>query len=275
MTTAREHRDNQKVCVEMWIVDLLDGDHAAAVLLSQLLWWFQPAKGQTRPRVRYEREGALWLLRADDDWWDDCRLTAKQVRRIRKVLLDADLIVYRRFKWNGGPTSAWQPNASRFAQMDESEKSPAPEWANQGAPEGETGRPDGSLPIDTDLKDKPKRQPLVLVADEPKPTRASAFPEQFFITPEMRQWAMTEVPTVDLQAETRKFCDHFRANGKRMKDWTAAWRNWMRKSIEWGPRRDGASTARAKEDRTLQSIQSVLGPRIQSERQQSELGVGQ
>lgn len=37
-------------------------------------------------------------------------------------------------------------------------------------------------------------------------------------------------------SEFEKFRDHFRANGKRMKDWEAAWRNWKRRAPEFSAR---------------------------------------
>jgi hypothetical protein len=45
------------------------------------------------------------------------------------------------------------------------------------------------------------------------------------------------------RAETVKFVDHFTATGKPMKDWTAAWRNWLRRSTEMNPR-NGAATSK-------------------------------
>jgi hypothetical protein len=92
----------------MWIVDLVGGDLSAALLLSQLLWWHQPAKSG-RPKLRYEREGLLWLVRTDDDWWTDCRLTMRQVRRIRAQLESADLVEHKVVKIGLVTTSAWRP----------------------------------------------------------------------------------------------------------------------------------------------------------------------
>ncbi len=103
-----EHEDRRGVLVRMWTLDLLDGDLPSALLLNQLLWWHQPSLDGT-PRAKYERAGYRWLLRADDGWFDECRMTTKQVRRARAVLLAKGLIEHRRFKLNGAPTSAWRP----------------------------------------------------------------------------------------------------------------------------------------------------------------------
>lgn len=106
--SERSHYDNRGVFIELWVLDILDDDYPAALLLSQLLWWHQPAKDGA-PRARYERDGQLWLLRSDDEWHGECRLTVRQVRRIRTMLTKAGLVEGRRFKRNGAPVSAWRP----------------------------------------------------------------------------------------------------------------------------------------------------------------------
>ena len=66
--------------------------------------------------------------------------------------------------------------------------------------------------------------------------RATRLPQDW-LPPETAITAMgAECPTVNLQAEHRKFIDHFTGNGKTMSDWTAAWRNWIRRASEFAPR---------------------------------------
>jgi hypothetical protein len=55
--------------------------------------------------------------------------------------------------------------------------------------------------------------------------------------PETVATIRAELPNVDLAGEHRKFSDHFTANGKPMKDWDAAWRNWMRRATTFAPTR--------------------------------------
>jgi hypothetical protein len=71
--------------------------------------------------------------------------------------------------------------------------------------------------------------------------RATPPPTEFTITSDMRDWARREVPRVDVNQQTRQFLDHHRAKGSSFKDWTAAWRTWMRKADGWLP----ATTASA------------------------------
>jgi hypothetical protein len=41
------------------------------------------------------------------------------------------------------------------------------------------------------------------------------------------EWAKTEWPTVNWEAETAKFVNHFLSKGEKRRDWVAAWRNWI------------------------------------------------
>ncbi|AGW41723.1 hypothetical protein O159_22830 [Leifsonia xyli subsp. cynodontis DSM 46306] len=69
-------------------------------------------------------------------------------------------------------------------------------------------------------------------------TRGTRIPEPFVVTGQMRAWAASEVPAVDVDAATRKFVDHWRAKSGRdgtKRDWTAAWRNWLRTDAERKP----------------------------------------
>jgi len=61
-------------------------------------------------------------------------------------------------------------------------------------------------------------------------------PNPFPITPALRQWAGQHVPRLDLDYHTAEFTDYWLAHGKRMADWDATWRNWMRKAMDYKPR---------------------------------------
>lgn len=81
---------------------------------------------------------------------------------------------------------------------------------------------------------------LISVAKAPVSARTSQrAPLQFHVTPQMHQWfsALEGSETLNLLQETEQFLDHHRARGTLFKDWTAAWRTWMRRAIIWAPRR--------------------------------------
>ena len=64
-------------------------------------------------------------------------------------------------------------------------------------------------------------------------SRATAIPEDFLISEDMRVWAIEHTPAVNLANATEQFTDHALATGRKAKNWEAAWRMWMRKAQEW------------------------------------------
>lgn len=69
--------------------------------------------------------------------------------------------------------------------------------------------------------------------------RATRIPDDFAVTPEMAEWARKNVPAlIDAgrgKTATDRFIDHWHSAGganARKRDWTAAWRNWMREADE-------------------------------------------
>jgi hypothetical protein len=72
----------------------------------------------------------------------------------------------------------------------------------------------------------------------PKPQKQSSpVPNPFIVTAELESWAKMETPLADAKRETPKFVDHHTSEGNRKKDWTAAWRNWMRNEQRYATER--------------------------------------
>jgi hypothetical protein len=88
---------------------------------------------------------------------------------------------------------------------------------------------------------EPPKEP----SERARASKATHIPEAFDVTDDLYTWAETELgllPVV-VDRETAKFLDHFRANGGTKKNWLAAWRNWMRRAVEFAPRgKGGAAT---------------------------------
>lgn len=85
--------------------------------------------------------------------------------------------------------------------------------------------------------------------------RASSIPPAFAPDEAMRAWAATKTPTLDVDAETEVFVDYWQGRGKAMKDWTATWRNWMRRTAKdrvetTAPVSGTSAAARRLEERT-------------------------
>lgn len=65
-------------------------------------------------------------------------------------------------------------------------------------------------------------------------TPATPAPQNFEITPHLRDWAESRgLSATTLASETESFLDHHRAVGNTFSDWDAAWRKWMRNVQKW------------------------------------------
>lgn len=75
-------------------------------------------------------------------------------------------------------------------------------------------------------------------AKPPRRKPATKPPDSFEVTDEMAQWAVSQGLSAErVLPETEKCLDHFRGAGVSKADWQATWRNWIRKSVEYGTRR--------------------------------------
>ncbi|HEX8106727.1 MAG TPA: hypothetical protein VF516_03315 [Kofleriaceae bacterium] len=90
-------------------------------------------------------------------------------------------------------------------------------------------------PRGEDIKQQSRGEPAKLNGKHRLETSA---PEAFEITEPMWSWAQEQgVPHARVEPETAKFLDHHKAKGSRFKDWDAAWRTWMRNSVEFAQAR--------------------------------------
>jgi len=111
----------------------------------------------------------------------------------------------------------------------------------------------------TPTADKPVIEPV----KEPigKSTKISS---PFEVTEEMKDWVVESKLPVDWMRQTDLFVDYYIANGKPMKDWAAAWRNWMRKAVDfqkpaWDKSKDIAVVEnRIKRDLDVENTQRLL-----------------
>lgn len=73
----------------------------------------------------------------------------------------------------------------------------------------------------------------VVTAPKPKRKTKSALPTPFLLSTDMAKWARERAPSVDLNLETEKFCNHWRSKGETRADWLATWYNWMLRAQEY------------------------------------------
>lgn len=86
-------------------------------------------------------------------------------------------------------------------------------------------------------------------AEKPKPAkpaskRRTGPPESFALTEELLTWAEgVGLNRTRAATETERWLDYHRGKGNVMADWTAAWRTWMRRAVEYGRERPNGSSA--------------------------------
>jgi hypothetical protein len=75
-------------------------------------------------------------------------------------------------------------------------------------------------------------EPVIEPVKEPI-RKSSKIDMNFKPSEEMLNWFVDAKIPVDPNQQTQLFIDYYLSNGKTMKDWSAAWRNWMRKAADY------------------------------------------
>jgi hypothetical protein len=87
--------------------------------------------------------------------------------------------------------------------------------------------------------------PIIEPIKEPTQGRATRLPEDWSPADDLLLWAKQAFPNVSIPDELETFRNHFLSTGKSMLRWDYAFRNWVRKSVEFAKHRAPASrTAR-------------------------------
>jgi len=107
---------------------------------------------------------------------------------------------------------------------------PTPSTQVQGAPSTQV------LPEPSITSEQPPEEKVgVVIAEDdiPKGTRTpQPLPKPFIVTAEMRAWARKTTPGLDVNAVTAEFVAYWRegeGKGKRKKNWTLTWQNWLKR----------------------------------------------
>jgi phage replication O-like protein O len=78
-------------------------------------------------------------------------------------------------------------------------------------------------------------------------TQSTKIPKHFPIDENMKDWALQEKITADLELETAQFVDHFTSKGEAREDWLPAWRFWMRNTLKYIPKQAPGKTGKTQE----------------------------
>ncbi|WP_281545869.1 replication protein [Grimontia sp. SpTr1] len=174
-----------------------------------------------------------------------CELTgidAKNISRVKKALVARQILLVDGNKLGLNPvTDEWQyapppPIENRQKPTKKPSTLTAIKTVN---PDGADRQPRRRQPSKRDIStvspDDHNRQDTITIdrftkdsAREPRAKRATSPPDTFDVSTALFDWAKQNAIEVDLSQETERFLDYHRAKGSTFRDWTAAWRNWMR-----------------------------------------------
>lgn len=95
----------------------LTQDLAAASVLTRLAYWFSPSKKNGQKRTRIRSDGKDWVAKARHEWWAECGVTEKEIRRINKLLVNLGVIDIIVKKFDGNPTTHYHLNIETYHKL--------------------------------------------------------------------------------------------------------------------------------------------------------------
>ena len=101
---------------------------------------------------------------------------------------------------------------------------------------GETSQADENSVPDSEVKcseSEVKERARVPTGKRAKRGAATAIPDPFVVSDEMKTWVKRKFPDLDWVAATEKWVDSMKAKDYRYVDWTRAWQTGMRNAQEW------------------------------------------
>lgn len=93
---------DRTIAIPLTYIDLTDGDHTAALFLSQVLYWTQYTKNE---------DG--WFYKTTEEWYKELRLTYRQISRVSKLLKPIGLETKLK-KHDGTPKTFYRINFDIF-----------------------------------------------------------------------------------------------------------------------------------------------------------------
>jgi hypothetical protein len=210
------------VMVRAALVQRLGGANEA------LVWTrihFRCADGAYR---HVDGEAVAWWPASSAQISAEVGLSEDQVDRALRALRSGGFLesTEHRLGGNYDRTKSWRPVVSEPRGVDSADSRNGAREIADRTPRNRGQEPANSRNVPSTKTEKTREDR----------TRAHALPDSFVITEEMRAWARAEVPAVDVDRAFAEWADYWRGVGKPMKNWTAAWRNGMRKQQTFAER---------------------------------------
>lgn len=228
------------------------------------LWTYVDDEGRGKDNARIIK-GDLWPLEDDvthKDVEKDLGELSKAGRILRYEVAGEKYLLI--LKWTDHQRIA-KPTASKLPPPSGSDTIPVASPTIPVVLPEPYGSPTEPLPLGREVEGEEEQ-------GSGRGKRATRIPPGFALTPEMRQYAETKTPDVNIELATEKFINHWTAasgSSASKRDWAATWRNWMLSDQE----RAGRATAGRPSTSQLR-LQAGLDLLQQTQAQSGQLELG-
>lgn len=93
-----------------------------------------------------------------------------------------------------------------------------------------------------------------------RPDGLTTIPDDFHLNDTMRRYVASTFPALDPDFETQQFISHFRAEGRRKRNWHDAWQKWIRDSAQYASKRrtSGSNVVQLPSGQTLTGTDATV-----------------
>lgn len=93
-------------------------DLGTASVLTRLAYWFSPSRrSKKETKTTIFKDGKHWIAKKDEDWFEECGVSAKQMRRIKKELQELGCVKTETWKFYGNPTTHFNLNYEKYYEL--------------------------------------------------------------------------------------------------------------------------------------------------------------
>jgi hypothetical protein len=195
----------------------MTGDHTAALMLNQIVYWSDKGKG---------KDG--WFYKTAQEWDDELGMSYYQLKTSGKKIPSLDTknkhenhrpcIHYRLIPEQFYADLINYLENGKILNSKDSKLEKLEIRKNENCKFEEVEKHIGT---ETTTETTGKRERAA------RRTQAHPIPEDFTVDGEMRKWAAERFPGCDVDRETEKFINHAVANDRRCVVWKRAWQNWF------------------------------------------------
>ncbi|NUH84735.1 hypothetical protein HUN92_13500 [Bacillus firmus] len=107
-----EKSTKDTIDVKKTYIDMAD-DFMSGVLLSQIVYWYLPNK-EGKSKLKVKKENHYWIAKKVEDWYEEIRFSRRNYDTAIKKLVEKDIVIKKRFKFDGTPTSHIRLNIPVF-----------------------------------------------------------------------------------------------------------------------------------------------------------------